>query len=114
MEWKPSRWITSSSPKDTEPKSAFWKESLTTPKKGTYVAWSDGVRPCPGKKFSQVEFVAAMASLFRGHRVEVVPNLGEKAQEARDRVKRCVNDNRIVLLLQMRDPNSVGLRWVEV
>lgn len=116
MEWKPSRWITSSSSsssKDTETKPVFGKESLMTPKKGTYVAWSDGVRPCPGKKFSQVEFVAAMASLFRRHRVEVVPNPGETAQEARDRVKGCVNDNRIVLLLQMRDPKSVGLRWVE-
>lgn len=72
------------------------------------------MRPCPGRKFSQVEFVAAMVSLFRRHRVEVVPNAGESAQEARERVKKVVNDNVIVLLLQMREPKTVGLRWVEV
>jgi hypothetical protein len=60
-----------------------------------------------------VEFVGAMVSLFRKHRVEVVPEKGESVEEARKRTLDAVKDSRIVLLLQMRNPESVGLRWVE-
>jgi cytochrome P450 len=115
MEWKPSRWILgcSSTPLSrSQAHSNDTSEQLFVPVRGSYIAWSDGVRPCPGKKFSQVEFVATMVALFRRHRVEVVPNKGETLFDARERVKRVVNDNVIVLLLQMKEPKTVGLKWL--
>ena len=88
-------------------------ESLWTPPKGAYVPWSDGARACPGKKFGQVEFVASMVALFRRHRVEIVPGVGESEGAARERALGVVWDSAVKLLLQIRRPEEVGLRWVE-
>lgn len=60
-----------------------------------------------------MEFVATMISLFRKHRVEVVPENGESLQEARKRTLETVWDSEIVLLLQMKNPESVTLRLIE-
>lgn len=57
--------------------------------------------------------MASMVTLFKRHRLEVVPELGESVQEARKRALDAVWDSAIVLLLQMKKPESVGLRWVE-
>lgn len=65
---------------------------------------------CPGKKFGQDAFVPSMMTLFRRHRLEVVPEGRESAEAATDRA---VRDSTIVLLLQMWKPESVGLKWVE-
>lgn len=53
LDWRPSRWI-----QDT----GDGEEELMTPRRGTFIAWSEGERSCPGKKFSQAEFVAIGAS----------------------------------------------------
>ncbi|TVY53796.1 putative cytochrome P450 4d21, partial [Lachnellula suecica] len=108
--WRPDRWILSKS----GPGTSLEREYLRTPPKGAYVPWSEGARACPGKKFAQVEFVAAIVSLFRSHRVEVVPENGDSKAEAQKRSLKAVQDSRIVLLLQMNNPESIGLRWVEV
>lgn len=81
------------------------------PEKGACFAWFEGARSCPGKKFAQVEFVATMAALFRTHRVQPVPGKGETLERARRRVLDVVEDTRMQLLLQMRDPNSVAVAW---
>lgn len=107
--WRPSRWILSSPGDGT----ALSGEQLLTPSKGLYVPWSEGARVCPGKKSGQVEFVASTVTLFRRNRLEVVPEVGESAQAARNRALAAVWDSAIVLLLQMRKAESVGLRWVE-
>jgi len=60
-----------------------------------------------------VEFVAVMVALFRKHRVGVMPEKGESEEEARTRALKAVWDSGIMLLLQMRNPENVGLRWVE-
>lgn len=41
--------------------------------------WAAGPRVCPGKKFSQVEFVAVLACLMKGYHVE--PDTGDKASK---------------------------------
>jgi len=107
LHWRPQRWIERS----PGPGSAYQQESLKIPPKGTYAAWSDGAGVCPGKRFSQVEFVAVLATLFHEHRVEPVAKGTEDAQSARDRVLRVVRDSGMVLLLQMRRPEEVALRW---
>jgi hypothetical protein len=67
---------------------------------------------CPGKKFSQVEFVAIMAGLFRDWRVEPVLEKGEDLAAASKRVMRLVEeDTGQVLLLQMLHPERAPLVW---
>ncbi|MCJ1311766.1 hypothetical protein MMC25_005439 [Agyrium rufum] len=117
LDWRPSRWIVKATsprpdPAPTGTTETISDESIFVPARGTYVPWSDGTRVCPGKKFAQVEFVACIVALFGRHRVEVVPKGYETLKEARKRVLMTVNDCEIVLLLQMKDPGSVGLRWV--
>lgn len=118
LEWKPSRWIltqgSSYGETDQNIRSKPEEEHLFSPPKGTYAPWSEGARACPGKKFGQVEFVATMVSLFRKHRIEIIPEKGENIEEARKRAEKAVWDSEIVLLLQMKKPELVGVRWVEV
>ena len=52
-----------------------------------------------------------MAALFRNFRAEPVAGSGETLAEARRRVLEVVKDSNVELLLQMRDPNSVSVRW---
>jgi cytochrome P450 len=114
LSWVPGRWFKASSlaPPSQENANEITEEMLQ-PIRGSYIPWSDGPRVCPGKKFSQVEFVAVLAKLFRTHKVEVVPTQQETPHQARKRVLAVVNDSRIILSLQMRNARSVRLRWVK-
>ncbi|KAK8059097.1 hypothetical protein PG996_009027 [Apiospora saccharicola] len=97
LEWRPSRWIL---------------EELITPRRGTFVGWSEGERNCPGKRFSQVEFVATMATLFRDHRVDPTKRPGESADESRRRIHcQLETDSAQILLLQMLHPERAALSW---
>jgi len=105
LEWRPSRWIKSRDGPHEE-------ETMITPVKGSFIAWSEGIRNCPGKKFSQVEFVAAMATLFHGWRVDPVPEASESMEMARKRVTATVeNETGQVLLLQLLHPEKAVLTW---
>jgi cytochrome P450 len=104
LTWKPSRWIrTTSGPAD---------EEFIHPDKGTFIGWSEGSRDCPGRKFSQVEFVATMAVLFLNWRVEPLPAEGKSMHTARRRLLDMIeNDSGYVLLLQILHPERANLRW---
>jgi cytochrome P450 len=106
LEWRPSRWIQEGGAKPGE-------EELKIIEKGTFLGWSEGARDCPGKKFSQVEFVATMAALFRDSRVDPAPvHEGEGSEEARKRVLDLIeHDSAPVLLLQMLHPERAPLVW---
>ena len=84
-----------------------------TPIKGSYVPWADGPRICPGKKFSQVEFVAVIANLIKGHTIEVVQNDGETQEQARERVTAVTRDCSVAITLQMKHAESVRLKFVK-
>ncbi|KAK7981340.1 hypothetical protein PG988_003578 [Apiospora saccharicola] len=87
-------------------------EELITPRRGTFVGWSEGERNCPGKRFSQVEFVATMATLFRDHRVDPTKRPGESADESRRRIHcQLETDSAQILLLQMLHPERAALSW---
>ncbi|KAK7928344.1 hypothetical protein PG985_005342 [Apiospora marii] len=110
--WRPSRWIrqTSSAVEGGSPLTT--EEELITPRRGTFVGWSEGERNCPGKKFSQVEFVATMAALFRDHRVSPTKERGESADESRRRIQHQLEtDSAQILLLQMLHPERAALSW---
>ncbi|KAL4893485.1 cytochrome P450 [Aspergillus ambiguus] len=103
MTWKPSRWITKSAA------SGKTLEQIINPPRCTYFPWSDGPQNCPGNKFSQVEFVAVIATLLRGHRVDAIPNPGETPKETRARVLATTRDVDMQLLLRMKDADQVRL-----
>jgi len=60
LEFRPNRWI---NPHGAE-------ETLIHPKPGSFLAWSGGPRICLGQKFSQVEFVAVISTIFSKYVVE--------------------------------------------
>jgi cytochrome P450 len=61
LEWLPSRWIT---------RDETGGEKMTPMPTGAFLPWAAGPRVCPGKKFSQVEFVAVLACLLKEYTVE--------------------------------------------
>lgn len=112
LAWNPARWIESSSDSSSQlqPNSVN-AEKLITPATSTFFPWSDGPQNCPGQKFSQVEFVAVLAVLFRDHRVSVVQKEGETPGQANKRALAVTQDCDLELLLRMRDADQVRLIW---
>jgi cytochrome P450 len=107
LEWKPSRWI-HTTPGDGP---AFDREHVMMPENGAYIPWSEGMRVCPGKKFSQVEHVAVMVAMFRDHCVVPVKREGETDAAARARAADTLKDTGMLLLLQMFHPERTPLKW---
>ncbi|PSR77198.1 cytochrome P450 [Coniella lustricola] len=106
LTWRPQRWI-----QEREGQSAG-EEEMITPVRGTFLGWSEGARDCPGRKFSQVEFVATLAVLFKDWRVEPVLRAGETMRDAQKRVLRLIEeDTGCVLLIQMLHPEQCPLAW---
>jgi cytochrome P450 len=54
--------------------------SMFRPGKGSYVAFSEGARACVGRRFAQVEILAALAVILKSHSVEL--SVDEWATEA--------------------------------
>ena len=57
-EFKPERWLSPTS-------------GLYTPVKGSYIPFSEGQRGCLGKRFAQVEILAALSVILSGYSVEL-------------------------------------------
>lgn len=115
LEFKPSRWI------QMTPKAAgddevgipvFDRETLLKPLRTVYMSWLDGSHVCPGRKFSQVEYVALMVSLLGSHYVEPArETLGEDIDHARQRTKDCLAESGTRLVFEMLRPETVPLVW---
>jgi cytochrome P450 len=112
LTWRPSRFIKPAGSESTAKKTGIHEEEFVQGRRGSFVGWSEGARDCPGRKFSQVEFVATMASLFRDSRVDPVQLEGETIEAARKRVLNLIEtDSGMVLLLQMLHPERAPLIW---
>jgi cytochrome P450 len=98
-EFKPTRWLDSTG-------------NIITPAKGTFLPWSGGPRVCPGMKFSQVEFVAVFATLFRSAKCSPLRRDGETSEQTRNRMKDIMANSVSKLTLQVKDPKEVILKWV--
>jgi cytochrome P450 len=85
-------------------------ESVEIPQNTLYIPWSFGARNCPGKKFSQVEFVAVLAQLLSGYRVEMLINEGESYQAARNRTLDCLSDKYFHISAHFNRPEDAGVR----
>ncbi|KAJ9646064.1 hypothetical protein H2204_000726 [Knufia peltigerae] len=104
LEWKPERWIV------RDPDTGV--EAIRTPKGGTFLAWSHGPRVCPGRKFSQVEFVAVLATLLYRYRLKpwVVPGTEMRTQnDASEALMLAVNDSQFSLTTKMARPEKAGV-----
>jgi cytochrome P450 len=99
--WRPDRWI----------KKEETSEAFVHPMKGSYVPWAHGPRVCPGKKFSQVEFVAVISYLLTDHRVRPVLIRGESEKEALERILRVIKDSHFELAIKMKHPEKLKVRW---
>lgn len=86
MSWRPQRWIKIIQSGSGTLEQQGEEEELITPLRGTFMGWSEGARDCPGRKFSQVEFVATIAAICRDGEVDPVLQPGETAKAARKRV----------------------------
>lgn len=110
-EFRPSRWITASKGGIEEGEGV--EEELAQPPvaKETFFPWSLGQRDCPGKKFSQVEFVAVLACVLRFYRLECLPiHEGETLEEKRTRIWAWSRDSGVELSLNFKEPNKYGMR----
>jgi len=81
------------------------------PEKGVFQPWGDGVRACPGKRFGQVEHIAAMATIFRQHVVRPAVEAGETPVQTTARIERVIADNGTVLNFQLLHPEKAALVW---
>lgn len=58
-----------------EPSSLDNPRNSVSPHGAIFVVWAHGPRVCPGKKFSQVEYVAVMTTLLSHYKIEPVGDL---------------------------------------
>jgi hypothetical protein len=70
------------------------------------------MKNCLRKTFSQAEYVAAIAYMFRRYRVPVVKEVPTESEEAAQRkVMDVVTGNRMVFVMQTRNHEKVALAW---
>ncbi|KAF8649578.1 hypothetical protein AX16_005669 [Volvariella volvacea WC 439] len=72
---------------DSESGATELASGLLKPRRGAFVPFSEGVRGCLGKKFAQIEFVAALTALLRKRRVEIAPLAGESEEDVKNRAR---------------------------
>lgn len=108
LEWRPQRWIR------IDPRTG--KESIAPPPPGAvFMPWSTGPRVCPGRKFSQVEFVAVIASLLKGCRLEplVIEGKMQTMEQARRALLEVIEDSQNIITPKLRRPEDAGVVLVD-
>ena len=107
--WRPSRWIQLDGSDLSNTETTLKHKTLIVPPKGSFIACSEGIRNCPGKKISEMEFVASMVEPFRDWQVDPVPEGSETSEMGRTRVMEMVTGQ--VLLLHLLHPERAALTW---
>ncbi|EPE28221.1 Cytochrome P450 [Glarea lozoyensis ATCC 20868] len=115
MEWNPSRFISIDGTENVSSVNTFEEERLAADTSQHFMPFAWGQRVCPGKRFAQVELVAALVVFFKNYRVILEVNDGETEHQAR---KRAWNtslkvDHEGHMLHEMVKPESIGLKWVK-
>lgn len=107
---------------------SYEKEGLLfQPAKGTFVAFSEGARACPGRRFAQVEITAVLAVIFQSYTVELDVsmfasdedvkhmNFEERKvvyEKARQRAESLIRGSKYLVTLKMRG-DSIPVRFVK-
>lgn len=101
MQWKPQRWVR---------KDKSGRELLAeAPESAAFLGWSFGPRVCPGKKFSQVEFIAVLATMLHSYRVKPAVKAGEGFDEAKGRLIGVLEDVYFTLAVKIKRPDDAAL-----
>ncbi len=103
--FRPARWI-------KEPGILGQELFGGAPSGAEEILWSVGPRVCPGKKFSQVEFVAAMSTMLRMHTVKPRQKLGESFETARKWLEEILFDEEFRFGNKPRRPEQAGIVFV--
>ncbi|KAF2730086.1 cytochrome P450, partial [Polyplosphaeria fusca] len=97
--FRPERWLSNTKPntkfEDTKyddedlrgPSGEDTSASLFRPVKGSYIPFSDGYRSCIGRRFAQVEILAALAVIFQRYSVELAVDQFANDEEINDMPK---------------------------
>jgi cytochrome P450 len=129
-EFKPERWFVSHSDGKTKADKHLTQDSdkdtgvdlspdtaatMFSPIKGAYIPFSEGFRACLGRRFAQVEILAALAVVYKDHSVELFVDEEDQVQRmsqseraekwdvARSEVERKINEeSSTIITLQMR------------
>ncbi|KAF2641035.1 cytochrome P450 [Massarina eburnea CBS 473.64] len=106
LTWKPERFITST-------KAGIENEVLAPDTSAHFLPWAHGQRICPGKKFSQVELVAALVMLFRDHVVAPQRQRNESMEDARSRLFKTGMEinHEGTMLFEVAEPQKAALIW---
>ena len=99
-DFRPSRFIKSPG----EP----GNETFGVPEKAEFFGWSFGPRACPGKRFSQVEFVAVIARLLKEFEFKPTRKAGESEETARKRLVEVMTDVEFFLSYIPKRPDDAG------
>ncbi|KAF7958417.1 hypothetical protein EAE96_001965 [Botrytis aclada] len=125
----PERWLPGyeKDSKDKASPDASNDSLLFVPRRGAFIPWSEGAHACMGKRFSQVEMMAALAVIFKVWSVELdvrkwasdeeikKMNVGDGRlvyEKAMDRARKLVKESETVITLKMFG-ESVPLRFVK-
>lgn len=123
QEFRPSRWIASSrnalqssgtTAETYDSGKIFELEEIAPPPiaKESFFPWSLGARNCPGKKFSQVEFVAVISYILYSYRVEAIALEGQTQADTRRRIWDWARDSKAEITLNFRDPKKYAIKLV--
>ena len=89
------------------------KEQLVVPQGVGYIPWTAGPRICPGKKFSEVEFVATVAEILSNFRIEVIRREGDDAATATVRLLGVLDERFFNISAHLKRPEDAGIRFVK-
>lgn len=92
-------------------------ETLHKPVRGAFIAFSDGIRSCLGKKFAQVEYVAIVTRLFHDYEVSLGRGHGEESLnegELLRRAQQTLDGSHSVLTLALADDIPISFKRSEI
>lgn len=109
MQYNPKRFVSHQEGASSD----LQNETLASDTQLHFMPWATGQRVCPGKKFSQVEVVAALAVIFRDYTVQPALLAGETVEQALKRVFQTGMeiDHEGHILHEIRHPEKIALTW---
>lgn len=116
--WDPKRWITSAAPAPqtaSSLSSLLQNEKLVNRERG-FAPWAGGPRICPGMKFAQVEFSAALATVLKGALIAPSSKGGGDARRtaaAKEVMALLRDSHHIGATISMKRPEDLWLKVTE-
>lgn len=108
-EWRPGRWIENTGV-------GLRNERLKGPPSelAGYMPWAVGPRVCPGKKFSQVEFIAVISTILQRCQIipSIIPGRHSTLKQARDELIEVGRDTLFRLTTNLNRPGDAAVQFV--